>query len=56
MDAIETARIKERMEFEAGRKGPPTGFPKLPPIPAGRYTDSQFIALERQDQAPALFR
>ena len=48
MDAIETARIKERMEFEAGRKGPPTDFPKLPAIPAGRYTDSQFLALERE--------
>ena len=48
MDAIETAQIKERMEFEADRKDPPADFPSLPPIPAGRYTDGQFLALERE--------
>lgn len=48
MDTVEAAQIKERMEFEAGRKEPPAEFPKLPPIPAGRYTDPTFLALERE--------
>lgn len=36
------------MEYEAGRKRPPTGFPELPDIPAGRYTDPRFFELEKQ--------
>jgi phenylpropionate dioxygenase-like ring-hydroxylating dioxygenase large terminal subunit len=35
------------MEFEAARKSPPAGFPGLPDIPAGRYTDMRFFQLER---------
>lgn len=48
MDTAATADIMQRMEFEAARKDPPAGFPKLPPIPAGRYTDARFLELERE--------
>ena len=46
MDAILTAKIKEDMAFESARKEPPKDFPKLAPIPAGRYVDPDFLALE----------
>jgi phenylpropionate dioxygenase-like ring-hydroxylating dioxygenase large terminal subunit len=36
------------MKYESERLGPPTGFPNLPDIPAGRYTDPEFLALERE--------
>jgi len=39
--------LKDLMEFEAARKSPPAGFPSLPDIPAGRYTDLRFFELER---------
>ena len=48
MDAALTAQIKERMAFEAERDGPPEGFPNFSDIPAGRYTDADFLALERE--------
>ena len=48
MDAAQTALVKQRMAFEAERKGPPEGFPALPPIAAGRYTDAAFLDLERE--------
>lgn len=35
------------MKFEAERTAPPADFPQLPDIPAGRYVDPQFLALER---------
>jgi phenylpropionate dioxygenase-like ring-hydroxylating dioxygenase large terminal subunit len=41
------ARIRAQMDYEWQRKGPPTGFPALTPIPTGRYTDPGFYALER---------
>jgi len=37
-----------RVDAERERKEPPTSFPKLPDIPAGRYTDPTFFELERQ--------
>jgi len=40
------ARIRSQIEFEAQRKAPPADFPNLPPVPAGRYTDPAFYALE----------
>ena len=47
MDAATTERFVKRflegMEFEAGRTGPPEGFPKFPSIPGGRYTDPAFL-------------
>jgi len=48
MDAAASAEISQRMAAEAARKGPPDGFPRLPPIRAGRYTDPQFLSLERE--------
>ena len=40
------ARFRERSAYEAGRDGPPDGFPELPDLPLGRYTDPAFQALE----------
>ena len=46
MDTEFLARFWERSAFETGRDGPPDGFPKLPDLPLGRYTDPLFQALE----------
>lgn len=40
--------LRALMEYEAARKEPPKGFPALPDIPAGRYTDQRFYDLEQQ--------
>ena len=48
MDAESAERIKKGMEYEKARNGPPDGFPALPPIPAARYVDPDFNALERE--------
>lgn len=48
MDAATVARLKAGMRYEAERTAPPEGFPKLPVIPGGRYTDPEFLALERE--------
>jgi phenylpropionate dioxygenase-like ring-hydroxylating dioxygenase large terminal subunit len=40
--------LRELMEYEAARKAPPEGFPELPDIPGGRYTDPRFFELEKQ--------
>jgi phenylpropionate dioxygenase-like ring-hydroxylating dioxygenase large terminal subunit len=42
------ARFRERSAYEAGRSGPPAGFPKLRDLPLGRYTDPAFQELERE--------
>jgi phenylpropionate dioxygenase-like ring-hydroxylating dioxygenase large terminal subunit len=36
------------MKAEQEREGPPPGFPELPVIPGGRYTDPEFLALEER--------
>ena len=41
-------RIWQELDYEANRKGSPEGFSALPPIPAGRYTDPAFLALEQE--------
>ncbi len=46
MSPEEIQTLKDLMEFEATRKAPPAGFPSLPDIPAGRYTDPRFFELE----------
>ena len=46
MDA--TARAKQLMEYERARKAPPEGFNALPDIPAARYVDPEFLALEKE--------
>ena len=48
MDEAYRRRFAERTAYERARTGPPEGFPKLPGIPIGRYTDPDFYALERQ--------
>jgi phenylpropionate dioxygenase-like ring-hydroxylating dioxygenase large terminal subunit len=48
MDRRSTERIKQGMEFERTRTGPPDGFPALPPIPSARYIDPEFNALENE--------
>jgi phenylpropionate dioxygenase-like ring-hydroxylating dioxygenase large terminal subunit len=46
MDDAFMARFRERSAYEATRDGPPDGFPKLPDLPLGRYTDPAFQTLE----------
>ncbi len=48
MKAKDIANLRQLMEYEAARSTPPPGFPKLPDIPAGRYTDQRFYDLEKQ--------
>lgn len=48
MDAATVQRFLDGMKHEAERTAPPEGFPRLPDIPAGRYVDPAFLALERQ--------
>ena len=45
-------RIRAQMDYEFRREGPPAGFPGLPPIPTGRYTDPAFLALEEGASDP----
>ena len=46
MTAEEIRTLRALMEYEAARTAPPRGFPALPDIPAGRYTDPRFFQLE----------
>lgn len=39
--------IKQRAAAERDRREYPAGFPRLPPVPADRYRDPEFAALER---------
>lgn len=39
-------KIWTELDYEANRKSAPEGFSRLPPIPAARYTDQAFHALE----------
>ena len=48
MDQEYIARLRSLMEYEAAREHPPEGFPKLPDLPAGRYTDPRFFELEKK--------
>jgi phenylpropionate dioxygenase-like ring-hydroxylating dioxygenase large terminal subunit len=47
MDSGWVDRFRARSAYEAGRTGPPEGFPMLPDVPLGRYTDPAFYELER---------
>jgi phenylpropionate dioxygenase-like ring-hydroxylating dioxygenase large terminal subunit len=40
--------VKQRADDERGRESYPDGFPELPPVPAGRYGDAAFAALETE--------
>jgi phenylpropionate dioxygenase-like ring-hydroxylating dioxygenase large terminal subunit len=46
VSATAVERIKEGMRFEFERTAAPPGFPALPTIPGGRYTDPEFLRLE----------
>jgi len=48
MEQQDIDNLRLLMEFEAARSEPPRGFPKLPDLPAGRYTDQRFYDLEKQ--------
>lgn len=48
MDQAEIERLKALMEWEGRRSGPPEGFPKLPDMPAARYTSEEYYALEQE--------
>lgn len=48
MDEFSAKRIKDGIEYERARNGPPNGFPALPPIPSARYVDTSFNDLERE--------
>ena len=48
MTQQEIATLRELMEYEANREAPPEGFPKLPDLPGGRYTDPRFFELEQR--------
>ena len=47
MSADEVSRLKAMMEWEGQRTAPPAGFPALPDMPAARYTNSEYYALEQ---------
>jgi len=47
-NASEIATLRALMEYEAARTAPPPGFPALPRIPGGRYTDPRFFELEQR--------
>lgn len=48
MEQQDIDNLRLLMEFEAERKAPPDGFPSLPDLPAGRYTDPRYFELEKQ--------
>ncbi|NQX87128.1 MAG: hypothetical protein HRT77_00535 [Halioglobus sp.] len=48
MSPQEIHNLRGLMDFEASRTPPLAGFPPLPDIPAGRYTDMRFYELEQE--------
>ena len=48
MDQATIDTLRKLMEYEANRTEPPKGFPTLPDIPGGRYTDPRFFELEKE--------
>jgi len=48
MTETRIAEVKRRPAEERERRQYPDDFPGLPPVPAGRYTDPAFAALERE--------
>ena len=47
MNEQEIDTLRRLMEYEVGRNAPPPGFPSLPDLPGGRYTDQRFYDLEQ---------
>lgn len=48
MTEAQIAEVKQRAQCERERHGYPDRVPVLPPVPAGRYGDHGFAALERE--------
>jgi phenylpropionate dioxygenase-like ring-hydroxylating dioxygenase large terminal subunit len=48
MNVAFAEKVRRRSQSEKARKSYPEGFPVLPPIPAARYCDPAFFALERE--------
>ena len=48
MDPKLIEKLLAGIAYESTRKGPPDGFPQLPDIPGGRYSDPEFLRLERE--------
>ena len=48
MTAARIDEVKRRAAEERERREQPEAFPRLPPVPARRYTDPAFAALERE--------
>ena len=46
MDQTYLERFRERSAAETARTAPPDGFPPLPDLPLGRYTDPAFFRPE----------
>ncbi len=46
MDDAYLTRFLDQSDVERNRTSPPTGFPALPPLPKGRYTDPDLFAAE----------
>lgn len=47
MEQRDIDNLRLLMEYEAARTEPPRGFPTLPDVPAGRYTDQRYYDLEQ---------
>jgi len=48
MDQGFIEQVYAALEYERGRDGPPAEFSQLPPIPADRYRDPEFLQLENE--------
>lgn len=48
MEAQALELLRRTMDAQRVRSEYPAGFPALPPVPAGRYTDPEFAALEKE--------
>ena len=48
IEPAEVERLKKLMEWEATRSAPPEGFPRLPDMPAARYTSEEYFQLEQE--------
>ena len=48
MNKQEIDTLRQLMEYEVSRTEPPKGFPQLPDLPGGRYTDQRFYDLEQE--------